>query len=126
MSGVSQLRRYIDGWRRHDVAAVLDTLTSDCVVIESYGPVYRGRDRVGQWMHALFGAGGRVEGWEVAAYDAAGDLLTAEWRFTCTWRGGIGSFEGASIARLHDGRIVYLREYATTAPLYDWTGTWRE
>jgi ketosteroid isomerase-like protein len=56
----SQLRAYIDGWRRHDVAAVLDTLTSDCVVIESYGPVYRGRERVEQCMHAWFGAGG---GW---------------------------------------------------------------
>lgn len=30
-----------------------------------------------------------------------------------------------ALARLADGRISYLREYATTAPLYDWTGTWR-
>jgi len=30
------------------------------------------------------------------------------------------------VARLEDGRISYLREYATTAPLYDWTGTWPE
>jgi hypothetical protein len=36
------------------------------------------------------------------------------------------TFEGASVARLRGDKISYLREYATTAPLYDWTGTWRE
>lgn len=61
------LEAYIDGWRRHDNAAVLDTLTDNC-----------------------------------------------------------GAFDGATVARLDQGRIAYLREYATTAPLYDWTGAWRD
>ena len=60
---VTQLHTYIDAWRRHDVGAVLTTLTDDCVVIESYGPVYRGRPRVEQWMNAWFAAGGRVDAW---------------------------------------------------------------
>lgn len=34
--------------------------------------------------------------------------------------------EGATIAEVEEGRIVELREYETSAPLYDWTGTWRE
>jgi ketosteroid isomerase-like protein len=123
---MSQLHVYIEGWRRHDVAAVLGTLTDDCVIIESYGPVYRGRQRVGQWMHAWFDAGGSVDGWEITGYAAAGEVLMAEWRFHCTWQGKATTFEGATIARLHNGQIAYLREYTTTAPLYDWTGTWRE
>ena len=57
---------------------------------------------------------------------AAGDILIAEWLFACIWRGKPGTFEGASVARLTGGKISYLREYATTAPLYDWMGTWRE
>lgn len=32
----------------------------------------------------------------------------------------------AAIARLEENKIAYLREYATTAPLYDWTGAWRD
>jgi ketosteroid isomerase-like protein len=123
---VTQLHTYIDAWRRHDVDAVLSTLTDDCVVIEAYGPVYRGRPRVKQWMHAWFAAGGRVDAWDITTHAASGEFLMAEWSFECTWRGQAGQFEGSSIARLHDDRIAYLREYATTAPLYDWTGTWRD
>lgn len=123
---VTQLHTYIDAWRRHDVGAVLNTLTDDCVVIESYGPVYRGRPRVEQWMHAWFAAGGRVDAWDITTIAAAGDSVMAEWSFACTWRGQTAVFEGSTIARLHGDRIAYLREYATTAPLYDWTGTWRD
>jgi hypothetical protein len=33
--------------------------------------------------------------------------------------------EGRSVARLRDGVITYLREYATSGPLDDWDTTWR-
>jgi ketosteroid isomerase-like protein len=122
---VEQLRKYIDGWRRHDVPAVLDTLTEDCVIIESYGPVYRGRKCVEDWMNAWFAAGGTVDGWEITSEASDGSVLVTEWHFECTWEGKPGAFDGSTVARLEDGRISYLREYATTAPLYDWTGTWR-
>ncbi len=122
---MSQLREYITAWQRHDVAAVLTTLTEDCVITECYGPVYRGKQRVEQWMRTWLDAGS-VDSWEITTHAAAGNVLIAEWLFSCTWRGEPGSFEGASVARLTGGRISYLREYATTAPRYDWTGTWRE
>ena len=120
------LRDYIDGWRSHDIPAVLATLTSDCVVVECHGAVYRGRAQVEEWMRAWFGAGGRVDDWTITGSGLAGDRAVAEWSFTCTWGGETSTFEGASVARLHEGRIDHLREYATTGALYDWTGTWRE
>jgi len=55
-----------------------------------------------------------------------GDTEAAKWHFECTWKGEPGAFDGSTVARLDHGRIVYLREYATSAPLYDWTGTWRD
>ena len=121
---MNQLHDYIDGWRRHDVAGVLDTLTDDCVIIESYGPVYRGRDRVRQWMLAWFGAGGTVDGWDITSTAAIGGVLVTEWRFACTWKGDARAFDGVTIAKLEGDKITYLREYATTAPLYEWTGQW--
>jgi ketosteroid isomerase-like protein len=120
------LQEYIEGWRRHDIGAVLSTLTPDCVVVECYGPTYRGRTRVQEWMQAWLGAGGRVDDWTITSSGAAPDLAVAEWVFTCTYGGDTATFEGASVARIEDGRISYLREYATTADRYDWTGTWRE
>jgi ketosteroid isomerase-like protein len=121
----NQLRSYIEAWTRHDVAGVLATLTHDCVVTESYGPVYRGHDCVEQWMHKWFGEGGSVDAWRITSEATAGDVLVTEWIFSCTWQGVAHTFEGATIARLRGEKIAYLREYATTAPLYDWTGTWR-
>jgi ketosteroid isomerase-like protein len=126
MSPVTPLSAYIDAWRRHDVTGVLATLTDDCVVIESYGPEYRGLARVEQWMRAWFAAGGSVDGWEVTMEAAAGDVLVAQWRFSCTWKGRSSAFDGITLARLDGPRIAYLREYATSSPLYDWTGEWRE
>lgn len=131
------LRAYVEAWTRHDIEGVLATLTGDCVVVESYGPVYRGHERVRAWMRAWFAAGGSVDAWEITSETetetAAGDgpdgarVQVAEWVFTCTWQGASHTFDGATIARLDAAgeRIARLREYATTAPLYDWTGTWR-
>ena len=86
---MDQLEAYIDGWRRHDIAAVLDTLTDDCVVIECYGPVYRGKARVEQWMNAWYGAGGTVDAWDITARDS-----TAERPATCSSPSGISSARG--------------------------------
>lgn len=96
------------------------------MVIESYGPVYRGKARVEQWMNAWFAAGGTVDAWTITSTAATSDTRITEWHFECTWKGEPGAFDGSTIARLRDGRISYLREYATTAPLYNWTGTWRD
>ncbi len=126
MGLMNQLHAYIDAWRRHDVAGALATLTNDCMIIECYGPVYRGQQRVAQWMHAWLGAGGSVDGWKITSEATAGVTLIAEWIFSCTWQGKAATFEGATIARLDGEKIAYLREYATSAPLYDWTGTWRD
>jgi len=113
---MNALLDYIDAWRRHDIPGVLDTLAADCVIIECYGPVYRGRDRVEQWMRAWFGAGGSVDAWEITWHAAGSDFLVAEWRFSSTWQGDSTTFEGASVARLRGEKIAYLREYSTTAP----------
>ena len=69
---MSQLREYITAWQRHDVTAVLATLTDDCVITECYGPVYHGKPRVEQWMNAWFEAGGSVDKWEIASHATAG------------------------------------------------------
>lgn len=121
----NQLHAYVDAWSRHDVSAVLATLTGDCVVIECNGPVYRGHARIEQWMRSWLDAGGSVDDWTITSSAAVGDTLVAEWTFSCTWKGAATTFDGATVARLEEHKIAYLREYATTAPLYDWTGTWR-
>jgi hypothetical protein len=119
------IRAYIDGWRERDRAKILGTLDPNCVVIECNGPVYQGSGRVGEWIDAWFGEGNTVDHWEITSLFVGNDGAAVEWRFACTWHGAPSAFEGASIVRFKDSRIVYLREYATTKPLYNWDGTWR-
>lgn len=119
------LERYIDGWRAHDVAAILATLTADCVVIESFGPIYRGHDWVARWVSTWLAENGCVIDWTVRDLRSSPEAETAEWTFHYTWRGEEQSFDGATIAKLRDGKLCYLREYATTAALYDWRGEWQ-
>jgi hypothetical protein len=114
---------YVAGWLEHDPAQVLSTLDHDCLIIESYGPMYRGTIRVAQWLDAWFGEGNRVDRWEITSVLVGEGGFAAEWRFACTWRGQASEFEGVSLVRLKGDRIAYMREYATTAPIYEWEGT---
>lgn len=122
---MTRLEQYIGGWRAHDTAAILSTLTSDCIVIESFGPTYRGHDRVTQWVSKWLAEHGRVIDWTVHDLRSSHRSEAAEWTFHYTWRGEEKSFDGATIAKLDDGKLSYLREYATTASLYDWRGEWQ-
>lgn len=122
---MSPLTDYIDAWVANDAARIATAVAEDCVITECYGPVYRGRDRVRRWAQAWFAAGGIVHRWEVNDHFVADDREVAQWTFECTWEGQRSTFDGATVARTTDGLILDLREYQTTAPLYDWHGIWR-
>jgi ketosteroid isomerase-like protein len=121
---VTALTTYVEAWIANDVDRITEAVTEDCVVIESYGPVYRGRDRVREWAQKWFAAGGVVHRWDVVDQFSADHREVAEWIFECTFAGDRSTFEGATIATVRDGLISELREYQTTASLYDWQGTW--
>jgi ketosteroid isomerase-like protein len=106
------LHAYVDGWRRHDVEGVLETLADDCAVTEAYGTVCRGKDRFAAWMRDWIEAGGRITDWRITDSGAAGDLLVAEWNRISRHRGEETAVRGATICRPRGGRISYLREYA--------------
>jgi hypothetical protein len=109
-----------------DTVKILGTLDPECVVVESHGPVYRGKDRVAKWIDAWFGEGNSIESWDITGLLVTAEAAAIEWRFTCTWHGRPASFEGVSVARFSPAGIAYLREYQTVAELYDWHGAWRD
>lgn len=121
---MSALTNYMEAWVANDADLIAGAVTENCVVTECYGPVYRGRDRVSQWAREWFAAGGIVHRWEITDHFVSEDREAVQWRFECTWDGKRSEFEGATIARVSEGLILELREYETSAPLYDWQGTW--
>jgi ketosteroid isomerase-like protein len=121
---VSVLTEYIDAWVTNDADCIAATVAEDCLITECYGPVYRGRDWVHRWAQEWFAAGGIVHQWEITDHFVTADREVAQWTFECTWAGERSTFDGATIARVAEGLVVELREYQTTAALYDWQGTW--
>jgi ketosteroid isomerase-like protein len=119
------VRQYVEGWCEGDAAKILEAVVPSCVVIESHGPTYRGKDRIAQWVETWFEAGGRVERWEITSLEVLGEAGFFEWSFACRWQEKRYDFEGASVIRFEDDKIAYIREYTTTAPLYEWEGVWR-
>jgi ketosteroid isomerase-like protein len=118
------IRQYVDGWRESDAAKILETVTDDCVIAESHGPTYHGKEQAARWIDTWFGAGGEVLAWEIRSLEATREAAFFEWSFACQWLGESYEFEGASVVRFRDEKIASIREYATTAPLYDWEGVW--
>lgn len=118
------LTRYVEAWVANDPDRIAAAVTPDCVITECYGPVYRGRDRVREWAEKWFATGQLVHGWTVTDSFSVGDREAAQWTFECSSDGGLTAFDGATISTSRDGLIHTLREFQTTAPLYDWTGEW--
>ncbi len=113
---------YIEGWKLGDREKILSTLDPASVVIESYGPLYRGKEMIGRWIDSWFASGNIVNRWDVTSLYVTDEACFFEWIFECTYAGNHSGFEGASVARLSNGKIIFLREYAMTAPRHEWEG----
>lgn len=122
---MTPLERYVTAWLSGDPDRIAETVAAACIVTECYGPVYRGRETVRRWAQTWFGAGGVVHRWNIWDRFGTADREAAQWTFECTWQGRRSSFDGATVIRVQDGLVVELREYQTSAPLYEWNGTWR-
>lgn len=115
------INAYVDGWRANDLTRILDTLTEDCLIIESHGPTYRGREHVRLWVTTWFAAGQTIDRWDVTSVVVGEDRAAFEWTFMCSGGWGTASFDGATVVRFEQGRIASLREYRCTESPYLWT-----
>lgn len=122
---MSVLTGYFEAWVANDPDKIAECVSESCVITECDGPVYRGRERVREWAETWFAAGGIIHAWTVTDHFEAGNRESAQWVFECTWEGTRSSFEGSTVCTSANGLVESLREYQSTAELYDWTGTWR-
>jgi hypothetical protein len=115
---------YVEGWKTNDPARVVDTLATDCVIVESHGPTYHGLKIAAEWIEGWLGAGNTVDRWDITSFcsDEAEQTAAFEWAFECTADGVHYEIDGISIVEFEGGKIVGLREYRMTEPSYEWTG----
>ncbi len=77
---------------------------------------------VGRWIDSWLVPGNQINRRDVTSFYVADETCFFEWTFACTVAGTVSECEGASIVRLQAGNIVFMREYAVTAPRYEWEG----
>jgi hypothetical protein len=108
------VQRYVDGWKENDDEKILGTITPDCVIIESHGPVYRGREEASAWINDWIRKGSLVNRWNITSfYEIPPDKAVFEWMFECTVKGILHAIEGISIVSFKENKIGYMREYRT-------------
>jgi ketosteroid isomerase-like protein len=97
-------------WLAADVAAYLGCWVDD-LVLETPGRVLRGRDEYRRLLERSF-AWARPRSFEFHHLAVNGDVVLAEWTISVERRaGGAVEWRGMSVSRVHDGRIVWWREY---------------
>ena len=116
----SIIETYVTGWLENNPEQILETLTPDCLIIESHGPTYRGRDVVEAWITSWYQEGNHIGRWEITSFFYVDGQAAFEWIFECGGDWGDMLIEGVSIVRFEDDKIAYLREYRSTEPLFDW------
>ena len=118
---VQLLDRFADAWNRHDLDALMDMMTDDCVFEASAGPDVNGQRSEGQAaVRAAFAAVFATfpdAQWGHARHFVAGDRGVSEWTFTGTRHDGqFVEVNGCDLFTLRDGRIAVKNSYRKNRP----------
>ena len=104
------LDAFANAFNRHDVDAVMDMMTDDCVFCTAAGDEAEGKRIVGkEHVREAFAAALAAmpdAQWNDAEHFIDGDQACTRWRFTCTLPDGtkVEKF-GCDLFRLKDGKI---------------------
>jgi hypothetical protein len=114
---------YIDGWKETNKEKIISVLSTDCIIIESHGPRYNGKEQVREWVEAWKEMKGDILTWDLVSfyYDEKKNAASFQWDFHCVVNKKDHHFLGMSVARFTGGKISYLHEYRMTEDPYDWT-----
>ena len=105
---------YIEGWRANDKTRILSVIAEECVVIESHGPTFLGKQEIARWLDDWIKQGSRVTKWDVSSFTYEKSIAAAEWVFACECLGVHYEIIGASIFRFSDEVISRVTEYRST------------
>ena len=114
------IRLWFDMWlKQRDLG--MDTIFSeDILYTESWGPQYRGRDKLKHWFDE-WNTRGRVVRWDIRGFFHKDDMTVVEWYFKNVMNNGdIEEFEGMSLIKwTDDDKISFLKEFGCNINNYD-------
>ena len=114
------IRLWFDMWlKQRDLG--MDTIFSeDILYTESWGPQYRGRDKLKHWFDE-WNTRGMVVRWDIRGFFHKDDMTVVEWYFKNVMNNGdIEEFEGMSLIKwTDDDKISFLKEFGCNINNYD-------
>ena len=113
---VAFLQAFADAWNRHDVDALMEFMTDDCVYETSSGPDvcgtrYEGQQAVREGFASVWVSFPDAQ-WLGARHFIVGSRGVSEWTFTGTNKGGQRvEVNGCDIFTFRDGKISVKNSY---------------
>lgn len=114
------IQRLFHMWLEGKDHGILDIFSKDAIYIESWGPEYKGADKIKIWFDE-WNTRGKVLIWDIRQYFHESGQTVVEWYFKCSMNDGtVQSFDGVSIIRWSDDdKITYLKEFGCNIDNYD-------
>lgn len=114
------VRLWFGMWLKKEDQGILELFARDAVYIESWGPAYRGSEKIKHWFDE-WNTRGTVVRWDIRQFFHSGDQTAVQWYFQNQMDGGrVEAFDGMSLIRWDgQGRIAFLQEFGCNEDRYD-------
>ena len=115
-----RIRLWFDMWLRKTDLGIAALFARDAVYTESWGPQYKGREKIRLWF-AEWNTRGTVLTWEIKQFIHTADQTVVEWYFSNQMSDGRREeFDGISLIGWTDeGQIRSLKEFGCNLHHYD-------
>ena len=114
------IRRWFRMWLEKEDRGMETVFDEDAVYVESWGPEYRGRERIRLWFQE-WNTRGTVRRWDIRQFFHKDAQTVVEWYFQNAMDDGRQEiFEGMSLIRwTEEGKIAFLQEFGCNVSRYD-------
>ena len=114
------IRLWFTMWLQKSDLGILEIFSKDAVYVESWGPEYRGSEKIKLWFDE-WNTRGTVLEWKIQQYFHKDQQTVVQWFFQNQMEGGaVEMFDGVSLIKwTQDNKISFLQEFGCNINHYD-------
>ena len=115
----AKIRQWFCMWLDMQDTGICELFSPDALYIESWGPQYRGSQKIKLWFDE-WNTRGTVRRWDILQLLHDGEQTVVQWSFQCVFSDKTAqSFDGLSLVRWDGGKIGFLQEFGCSQGRYD-------
>jgi len=114
------IKLWFDMWLQKKDLGITDIFSDDAVYIESWGPQYKGSEKIKHWF-TEWNTRGTVLVWNIKQYFHKENQTIVDWYFKNTMNDGtVEEFDGISLIEwTQETKICFLKEFGCNINNYD-------